>query len=84
MKFRFPVNLDTKTGPDRISPKTTGTRTGPERTGIPVGSYNDANKTHSTVMVDELLLNNGYRQRVLDRVKNNLKKKKLNFLKNKL
>ena len=39
MKFRFPVNLDTKTGPDRISPKTTGTRTGPERTGIPVGSY---------------------------------------------
>ena len=36
----------------------------------------EANKTHSSKMVDELLLNNGYSQRVLDRVKNKNKKKK--------
>ena len=43
-KFSFswsgdPVKFKGKTGPDRIGSKSTGYRTGPDRTGYPVGSY---------------------------------------------
>ena len=39
-------------------------------------SSNEANKIHSKKMVDELLTNNGYSQRVLDKVRNKKKAKK--------
>ena len=45
-------------------------------------SSNEANKIHSKKMVDELLTNNGYSQRVLDKVRNKKKSKKnKNYLK---
>ena len=39
-------------------------------------SSNETNKIHSKKMVDELLTNNGYSQRVLDKVRNKTKAKK--------
>ena len=39
-------------------------------------SSNEQNKTYSSAMIDKLLLNNGYKNRVLDRIKKKEKSRK--------